>query len=153
MYTERTGMAAKCSLARGQVKCTRFLTAPPHASYDVAREVRVPETGSASGQPAGEMMKRKESGSARSLGKGGLYVEMPTQAKRQKETYMRASALAEGTPLSGKRVSDLMRRGSVEGVKVEGQWVGTRSAVSRYLSAGKDGVESRSGSSRSRGAR
>lgn len=98
-------------------------------------------------------MKRKESGSAGGRGKGGLYVEMPTQAKRQKETYMRASALAEGTPLSGKRVSDLMRRGSVEGVKVEGQWIGTRSAVSRYLSAGKEGVETRSGSSRSRGAR
>ena len=50
MYTERTGMAAKCSFARGQVKCALFLTAPPHASYDVAHEVRVPETGSASGQ-------------------------------------------------------------------------------------------------------
>ena len=48
MYTERTGMAAKCSFARGQVKCALFLTAPPHASYDVAREVRVPETGRAS---------------------------------------------------------------------------------------------------------
>jgi hypothetical protein len=47
---------------------------------------------------------------------------------------MSAGSLAEGTRLSGKRISELMRHGAIDGVKVEGQWIGTRSAVSQYLS-------------------
>jgi hypothetical protein len=80
---------------------------------------------------------RKESSS-------GLFIEMPTRADRKKDMYMSAGSLADGTRLSGKRISSLMRSGAIEGVKVEGQWVGTRSSVSQYLERGGN-AEKRTG--------
>lgn len=97
-------------------------------------------------------MKRKENQPSRGGQKNGLWMEMPTHAHRQKETYLRSGSLAEGTPLSGKHISDLMRRGAVEGVKVEGQWLGTRSAVDRYLTRSNP-TEQRKGPSRGGRAR
>lgn len=78
-------------------------------------------------------MRRKESRPSNGQQKSGLWMEMPTQANRTRDTYQRTGSLAEGTPLSARRIGELMRKGTVEGSKVEGQWVGTRSAVDRYL--------------------
>lgn len=78
-------------------------------------------------------MRRKESRPSSGQQKSGLWIEMPTQSHRKRETYQRTGSLAEGTPLSAKRIGELMRKGAVEGSKVEGQWLGTRSAVDRYL--------------------
>ena len=88
-------------------------------------------------------MRRNESRPSSGQQKSGLWIEMPTQAHRKKDTYQRTGSLAEGTPLSAKRIGELMRKGTVEGAKVEGQWVGTRSAVDRYLGRSSSARNSR----------